>query len=125
MATLAPSCASSSAIARPIPRDAPVTSAALPSNRPIFLSPRWEEIQENRVFPTRTSILDAMVLNPLKNRRDTLSTADAHGHQGAFAADPFQLIERFNGQDAAGSTDGVSQRNTAAIGVGAIRWQFQ
>src|SRR5262245_31907385 len=121
MATLAPSCANSSAIARPIPREAPVTSAVFPSNRPILLSPRWEGFQDNRDFPTRAPFLDLMVLNPLENRCDTLSATDAHRHQGAFAADPLQLVERFDGQDAAGGTDWVSKGDAAAVGVGAIR----
>src|SRR5690242_7886211 len=102
MATLAPSCASSSAIARPIPREAPVTSAALPSNRPMVLVSSLGRISGESGLPNEAPNYRCMVLNPLENRCDALSAADAHRYQGAFAADPLQFVQRFDGQDAAG-----------------------
>jgi len=41
-ATMAPSCAKSSAATRPMPLAAPVISATLPSKRPIWFSSRVE-----------------------------------------------------------------------------------
>ena len=56
---------------------------------------------------------------------DALSAADAHRHQRALAAGPFQLVERLDGQDGAGRADGVAERDAAAVRVGAVGRQVE
>ena len=64
-------------------------------------------------------------MRALENRRDPLTAANAHRDQRTLASGPGQLIERFDRQDAAGGSNGVAQRDAAAVGVGAVLRQFE
>ena len=61
----------------------------------------------------------------LENRRNPLTAADTHRDQRTLASGPGQLIERFDRQDRAGGSKGVAQRDTAPVGIGALRRQFE
>src|ERR1035438_7362141 len=74
MATLAPRSASSLAIAKPMPREAPVTKATLPS------SCRGEEILSSGNTAVAIPIL-LFLVQRFEDRSDTLTAADAHGYE--------------------------------------------
>src|SRR5262249_55803414 len=67
----------------------------------------------------------ARTLHPLDDGSDALPTADAHRHQGTPPPGSLQLVERLDRQDAAGRSDRVAERDAAAVGIRAIRRQFQ
>src|SRR5579862_3906722 len=56
---------------------------------------------------------------------DTLAAADAHGGQRVPAAGAGQFVERLDGQDGAGGADGVTERDTTAVRVGALGRQVE
>ena len=66
-----------------------------------------------------------LILGALANRRDPLTAANAHRDQTHACLRPGQLIERFDRQDAAGGSNGVAQRDAAAVGVGAVLRPFE
>src|ERR671936_687548 len=52
---------------------------------------------------------------------DVLAGADAHGDQRPAAARPRELVQRLDGEDAAGRADRVAERHAGAVGVGLVR----
>ena len=60
------------------------------------------------------------LLRAFENRRDALTAADAHRDQRTLASGASQLVERLDRQDGASGSNGVAQRDTAAVGIGAV-----
>jgi len=58
-----------------------------------------------------------LYLHAFKNGCNALSTANAHGDQGIPALDALQFVQSFDRDQGACGPNGVSQRNTGAIGV--------
>jgi len=53
------------------------------------------------------------VLHAFENDRDTLTSADTHGHQGVLAAAALQFIYSLGGDESAGTADRVAVMPTA------------
>src|SRR5207253_7972354 len=51
------------------------------------------------------------------NRRDALPTADAHGDERVALLRALQLVERLDGEDAAGGADRMAERYRTAVRV--------
>src|SRR5579872_3160226 len=115
----APREASSMAIARPMPRDAPVMRAILPSS---FRSTNI--LVSGSTAMAAISSLPSLV-HRFKNCGNTLSAADAHAHQRVTAANPPQLMQGFHREDRAAGSDRMTERDPAPIGVGFIQRQVQ
>ena len=85
----------------------------VPSDR--FLVPQYEGVwhapsrREARLLRTEPSNASTAVSSPLKNRRNPLPTANAHGHQGVSALDAFQLVQRLDRNQRARGTDRVAE----------------
>src|SRR5579872_4770030 len=120
-------------MAAPIPRDAPVTTATFPAS----------------IFPARGMVVDAccrctrsttamtrnsyskgfpsvfVLVFALEDRRDSLTAANAHRHEGVPPARSLQLVECFDGQDGSGCPYGVAEGDPAPVWVGACHRQIQ
>src|SRR3954470_8708954 len=55
--------------------------------------------------------------NPFENRRDALSAADAHRDERIALVRALQLVERLDGENAAGRADRMAERHRAAVWV--------
>src|SRR5271157_4606674 len=102
MAMVAPRLASSMAIARPMPRDAPVMRATLP----------WRGFATGKVVSVNTAVPMQLLLpsvHGFKDGGDALTAADAHRDQGVLSADSVQLVQRLHGDDRSGSPQGMAQ----------------
>src|ERR1700691_2193623 len=64
-------------------------------------------------------------MNAFEDGSDPLSAADAHRDQRIAAVDAAQLVQRFYGDDGAGSSQRMTERNTAAIGIGSFGWKVE
>src|SRR6516162_2279706 len=60
----------------------------------------------------------------LEDRGYALAATDAHGLHRVPATCPPQLTQCFDNKDGAGGTDGVLERDTAAVRVGLVRRFF-
>lgn len=56
-------------------------------------------------------------LDAFKNGRNTLASANAHGHQRIAPTGALQLVNGFGGDDGACGAYGVAQRDARAVGV--------
>src|SRR5690606_8963247 len=61
----------------------------------------------------------------LENRRNALTAANAHGHQGVAALHALELVERLRRDDGARGSDGMAQTDPTAVGVDLRRIQSQ
>src|ERR1700733_7886665 len=111
MTTVAPRSASSVAMARPMPREAPVTRAILVSSgRDRFTSGSMNIAVAIRI------LLIFVCVHRLEDGRDALAASDAHGHERIFSVDPPQFMQGFHGDDRACRSERMPERNAAAVG---------
>src|SRR5580658_909273 len=98
-------------MARPIPRDAPVTNATRPSRVP------WPLPFPFVLFMAGSSWL---VGRAFKDGRHALASADAKRNQSVTSAGAVQFVKGFYGEEAAGGANGVSEGNGPAVGIGPV-----
>src|SRR5262245_56823776 len=56
-------------------------------------------------------------LHSFEHAGDALAAADAHGHHRVALVGALQFVERPDGEDAAGRTDRMAERDRAAVGI--------
>ena len=77
---LRPSFASASALARPLPRDAPVTSAVFPSRRVMTVSPIiFADLGQLAVLPPLTRMIWPVMNEAFSEPRKTIASAISSG----------------------------------------------
>src|SRR6266508_3506689 len=102
-------------MARPMPRAAPVTRAAL-SFRPPHAFP----------LPLGSiSLLSSRLVHGLENGGNALASANAHRHHCITPADAMQFMYGLDGEHGAGPSDGMAQTDPAAVGIGLVRGQTE
>src|SRR4051812_48207501 len=95
----------SSVKARMTPMCAQPRAAPLPSTRPIL----------SRCAISRSAASSR--LDSLEDGGDALPAAYAHGHERVALLPPLQLVQRLDGQDAAGGPDRMAERYGTAVDV--------
>ena len=68
-----------------------------------------------------TICLSVSLFYVLNSERDVLAAADAHGDEAVAATSAGKLVDGFGHQDRARGADGMTERDSAAVRIGALR----
>ena len=68
-----------------------------------------------------TICLSVSLFYVLNGERDALAAADAHGDEAVAATSAGKLVDGFGHQDRARGADGMTERDSAAVRIGALR----